>query len=183
MPRASFEMTNISLVILIATSFSGVVGLCLAGLDNSNGPSQSQTMSSNSATQNSQTFDQTAVEKCRDIVENFWKGLLQKGDALLEIQTVLHAAIAESQVLTQLDFRPGFNHYLELLDSVHEAEEPPSSQRDRTLGESGHKEGSGQPEPLESVEKEKELHSRLRRRVCSEEEESGASEDDTEYVL
>ncbi|KAG1723432.1 hypothetical protein EDD22DRAFT_738598, partial [Suillus occidentalis] len=59
---------------------------------------------------------------CRKFVEDYRKGLLSKGDALLEIQNVLQASIAQSSTLSQVDFKPGFNHFLELLDQAHDSE-------------------------------------------------------------
>ncbi|KAG1785997.1 uncharacterized protein HD556DRAFT_1313864 [Suillus plorans] len=86
-----------SLAILIATSFSGVLGLCLVGLsefggphlfslelfvplENSNGPTQM--LSLHPSSENPQMFNQFAIDKCRKFVEDFQKALLQKGDAL-----------------------------------------------------------------------------------------------------
>ncbi|KAG1758317.1 hypothetical protein EDD22DRAFT_850108 [Suillus occidentalis] len=63
-------------------------------------------------------FNQASVIKCLKLVDDFKKGIIEKGDTLLEIQSILHAAISESDILTQVDFKPGFAHYLQLLDHV-----------------------------------------------------------------
>ncbi|KIK38962.1 hypothetical protein CY34DRAFT_14696 [Suillus luteus UH-Slu-Lm8-n1] len=63
-------------------------------------------------------FNQSSVTKCLKLVNDFKKGIIEKGDALLEIQSILQAAISESNILTQVDFKPSFTHYLQLLDHV-----------------------------------------------------------------
>lgn len=143
-----------------------------------------QTLSSNPSSEQPHEFDQDSIKKCLKLVEDFGKGEVGKADALLEIQSILQAAIGESNYLLQLDFKPRFTHFLELLD--HSSEEftnnwgsnyPNDRGRDVSLQEQ-----SCQPsEP--SVEKEKRLCQRLRRRAKSEEEESDDSVDEHEYVL
>ncbi|KAG2359922.1 hypothetical protein BDR07DRAFT_1378338 [Suillus spraguei] len=95
----------------------------------------SPTVSSNPSTGETQSFNQSAVEKCQKFIEDFQKGLIQMGDTLLEIEKVLQAAIVESDILTQLEFKPGFNHYLELLDRAHESRESHDTQRSATFEE------------------------------------------------
>ncbi|KAG2743560.1 hypothetical protein P692DRAFT_20686091, partial [Suillus brevipes Sb2] len=75
-----------------------------------------QTMSSNPPSEQRHEFDQSSVDKCLKLVDDFGKGLITKGEALLEVQTILHSAISESSTLSQIDFKPGFSHYLDLLD-------------------------------------------------------------------
>ncbi|KAG2121361.1 hypothetical protein BD769DRAFT_1390171 [Suillus cothurnatus] len=64
----------------------------------------------------SRDFNQDTIGQCWQIIEDFKKGCIQKGDTLLEIQSALQSAIAESEYLTQEDFKTGFQHFLKLLD-------------------------------------------------------------------
>lgn len=149
--------------------------------DNAN--ETSQTVSSNLTTGDKQVFDQSCVNQCLKFIEDFKKGFVAKGDALLEIQALLHAAIAESDSLSQVDFKPGFRHFLELLDHAEHSEEL-SANRGRTiLEDEPHREGSEDGSRSESIVKEKELQAKLRRRVQTEEAESEESEDEHEFVL
>ncbi|KAG2119980.1 hypothetical protein BD769DRAFT_1390497 [Suillus cothurnatus] len=111
-------MTNMSCAILIATSFSGVCSLCLVRLMES-----SQTISSDPYMGQQQDFDQDSVNKCRQIIDAFKKGSVSKGEVLLEIQTILQAAITESSTLSQEDLSPGFTHFLKLLDHAKDPEQ------------------------------------------------------------
>lgn len=151
--------------------------------DNANGTSQ--TISTNPSSGETQTFDQSAVDKCRQFVEDYRKGRVSKGDALLEIQLVLQASIAESSTLTQADFKPGFNHFFELLDQAHDSELRNSHQsptfEERDIGEG--RESEHDEDHVGTESKEKGLRSRLRRRANSEEEEDDEFGDDHEYVL
>ncbi|KAG1781971.1 hypothetical protein EV702DRAFT_1192628 [Suillus placidus] len=130
------------------------------------------------------SFDHDSVSQCLRLISNYEKGIIQKGEALLEIQQILQKAISKSDSLTQQDFKPGFIHFLDLLDS--------SSKEPADNGRSSHIENEpsgGMPELPggESVEsasvKERSLRKRLRRRAVSEEDESDESEDEHEFVL
>ncbi|KAG1747001.1 hypothetical protein EDD22DRAFT_785727 [Suillus occidentalis] len=130
------------------------------------------------------SFDHNSVTQCLKFVNDYEKGIIPKGEALLEIQQILQKAISESQLLTQQDFKPGFVHFLDLLDS--------SSKEPAHNGRSSHVENEpsgGTPELPggESVEsasdKERSLRKRLQRQAVSEEDESDESEDEHEYVL
>jgi hypothetical protein len=143
-----------------------------------------QTMSSDPSSEQAHQFDQDSVSKCLKLVEDFGKGQISKGDALLEIQSILQTAISESNSLTQLEFKPGFTHFLELLDR---SSEETNNNRDSDNPNDGGRvdsprEQSREPSEL-SVEKEKRLSRRLRRRARTEEEESDDSVDEHEYVL
>ncbi|KAG1767747.1 hypothetical protein EDD22DRAFT_967670 [Suillus occidentalis] len=150
--------------------------------ENTNGASQTQL--SNPSNEESQFFDQVAVEKCRKLVDEYRKGELPKGDTLLEIQAVLQASIAGSSTLTQLDFKPGFNHFLQLLDQPNDSESH-NPRRESTYEERGQDEAreSQQDDGIGTEFKEKELRSQLRKRAVSEEEEGDEFGDDHEYVL
>lgn len=83
-----------------------------------------QTLSSNPSSNVQQpsddqlSFDHESVTQCLRLVSDYEKGIIQKGEALLEIQQILHKAISEPDSLTQQDFKPGFVHFLDLLDST-----------------------------------------------------------------
>ncbi|KAG1758325.1 hypothetical protein EDD22DRAFT_957000 [Suillus occidentalis] len=79
-----------------------------------------QTMSSNPPSEQCHEFNQSSVDKCLKLIDDFGKGLITKGEALLEVQTILQSAISESSSLSQTDFKPGFAHYLDLLDCTAE---------------------------------------------------------------
>ncbi|KAG2740150.1 hypothetical protein P692DRAFT_20753925, partial [Suillus brevipes Sb2] len=82
-----------------------------------------QTLSSNPSSEIQSEFDQNAVAQCTKLVDDLGKGLVSKGEAPLEIQTILQRAISESDALTQANFKPEFTHFLELLD--HASDESP----------------------------------------------------------
>ncbi|KAG1827027.1 uncharacterized protein BJ212DRAFT_1474219 [Suillus subaureus] len=104
------------------------------------------------SSENHQEFDQNSVKECLNHIEDFKKGLTQKGDALLEIQTILQKAIAESDSLTQLNFKPGFKHFLELLDHTIISGEASDHWEEPSLEEPEHQESSVVPkEKAESV--------------------------------
>ncbi|KAG1733494.1 hypothetical protein EDB19DRAFT_1830880 [Suillus lakei] len=126
-------------------------------------------------------FNQSCVNKCLQLVEDYKKGVIEKGDALLEIQTVLQTAIAESRSLSQLNFKPGFRHYLDLLDHISDDNEPTGRVQQDQHDEERDKESS--EFELESVTKEKKLRTRLRRRELSEEAETDESGDEYNFVL
>ncbi|KAG1774997.1 hypothetical protein EV702DRAFT_973853 [Suillus placidus] len=149
-----------------------------------------QTLSSNPtsevqpASEVQHEFDQASVTKCLKLVDDFGKGLISKGDALLEIQLILQSAIGESDSLTQQDFKPGFTHFLQLLD--HASDDLSSDkERGRNANEPERRESDlPSPRPSSSaIIKERELRSKLRRRNLSEEDESDESGDEHEYVL
>ncbi|KAG2036666.1 hypothetical protein BDR03DRAFT_982783 [Suillus americanus] len=114
-------------------------------------------MSSNPSPDIHLEFNQDSVSKCLKFVEDFKKGLIQKGDALLEIQAVLHTAIDESELLSQRDFKPGFKHYLELLDQASNSNEFKPIQGRPTIEEEPHREKSVRSEESESFAIEKNL--------------------------
>lgn len=145
------------------------------------GNGTTQTLSSEQISGDQPEFDQSSVDRCLKHVEDFKRGETEKADALLEIQYILHSAIAESNSLTQLNFKPGFKHFLELLDHVSDENES-GDKRQPSVVEEG-REDNPEPSEPESVSKEKRLRARLRRREHSEEAESDDSGDEHEYVL
>lgn len=149
--------------------------------DNAN--TTTHTISSNLSGGEDRGFDQDSVQKCLQLIENFRKGETHKGDALLEIQSILHAAIAESDSLSQTDFKPAFKHYLELLDHTSHYDELAAEQGRATIEEEARSERLQADVRSESFSKEKELRATLRRRVHSEEAETDGSGDEHEYVL
>ncbi|KAG1774368.1 hypothetical protein EV702DRAFT_1047734 [Suillus placidus] len=129
-------------------------------------------------------FDQASVTKCLKLVDDFGKGLISKGDALLEIQLILQSAIGESDSLTQQDFKPGFTHFLQLLDHAS-GDLSSDKERGRNANEPERRESDlPSPRPCSSaIIKERELRSKLRRQNLSEEDESDESGDEHEYIL
>jgi hypothetical protein len=90
---------------------------------------------------NQLSFDHDSVTQCLRFISDYEKGVIQKGEALLEIQQILQRAISESGMLTQQDFKPGFVHFLNLLDSL--------SKESANIGRSSHIENEptgGMPE-------------------------------------
>ncbi|KAG2111432.1 hypothetical protein DEU56DRAFT_749614 [Suillus clintonianus] len=143
-----------------------------------------QTFSSNPSSESRHEFNQDSVSQCLKLVDDYRKGTIEKGTALLEIQIVLQAAISQSDVLTQLDFKPGFIHFLELLD--HASDESSSVRGAINNGNEPRNEPSihSRQGSVESgTSKEKNLRKRLRRRDLSEEDESSESGNEHEYVL
>ncbi|KAG2029802.1 hypothetical protein BDR03DRAFT_1017934 [Suillus americanus] len=103
---------------------------------------------------------------CTKFIENFRKGVISKGDALLEIQRVLLDAISKSETLSPQDFKPSFNHFFELLDYTSKESNP-------------HRDSSrvtNDPPRSQSAQPERE-------RVPKKEDESDDSGEEHEYVL
>lgn len=151
--------------------------------DNTNGATQ--TLSSSPSMDENRDFEQSSVSQCLHYVDEFKKGAMSKGEALLEIQSILQGAVSESHTLTQLDFKSGFNHYVELLDHVNSADGAQPRRDDRSPAPSSQRESrhDGDDDRSDSIAKEKELRKRLHRRVRSEEAESDESGDEDEFVL
>jgi len=125
-----------------------------------NAAESSQTISSDPYMGQQQDFDQDLVNKCRQIIDEFKKGSVSKGEVLLEIQTVLQAAIAESSTLSQEDLSPGFTHFLELLDHAKDSEQR-SNRAEPVFSDSPRHESSSGSVNEEPGNKEKELRSKL----------------------
>ncbi|KAG2349426.1 hypothetical protein BDR05DRAFT_994462 [Suillus weaverae] len=138
------------------------------------------TLSSVNTSADQLEFNQSSVDDCLRIVNEFKRGTIEKGDTLLEIQRILQSAITESTLLTQLNFKLGFKHFLNLLDHVASDNEPVQGHEQSVVEREG--EDNHQSPESELVTKEKKLHSRLRRRECSEEAESDDSADEHDQI-
>jgi hypothetical protein len=88
-----------------------------------NADQTTQTILSNPSSRGNQDFDQETVNRCLRFIDEFKKGGIQKGDAILEIQSILQSAIGELSSLSQLDFKEGFRHFIQLLDYAFHDEE------------------------------------------------------------
>jgi hypothetical protein len=147
-----------------------------------NAAESSQTISSDPYIGQQQDFDQDSVNKCCKIIDEFKKGSVLKGEALLEIQSVLQAAIAESNTLSQEDLSPGFTHFLKLFDHAKDSEQR-SNQPKAIFSNSPRHESSSRSVNEDPGNKEKELRSKLRRQTFTKKVESDESEDEYEYIL
>ncbi|KAG1717357.1 hypothetical protein EDB19DRAFT_1840311 [Suillus lakei] len=139
-----------------------------------------QTLSLDHTSGDQAEFNQNSVDDCLRIVDDFKRGTIEKGDVLLEIQTILQSAITVSDSLSQLNFKLGFKHFLDLLNHVASNNEP----RQGCLQSDVEKEGGDDHQSSESksVSKEEKLRSRLRRQERSEEAESNESGDEHEII-
>jgi hypothetical protein len=147
-----------------------------------NAEGSSQTISSEISTGEQWNFDQSSVNECLRFIEEYKGRNISKGEALLEIQSILQAAVRESEFLSQVDFRTGVRNFLDILDWAKGTQEV-SSQPRVTISEEWLPQSSVDPSVSESGNKEKELWTWLWRRVLTEEEESSESEDEQEYIL
>ncbi|KAG1906135.1 uncharacterized protein F5891DRAFT_1182336 [Suillus fuscotomentosus] len=65
-------------------------------------------------------FDQQAVRDCLNIVDRFKWDNIEKGDAALKVQRILQESISALPTLSQVQFKAGFSHFLDLLNRVKE---------------------------------------------------------------
>jgi hypothetical protein len=143
-----------------------------------------QTLSSNPSTESPTDFDQNSVAQCTKLIEDFGNGTLSKGDALLEIQRILQSAISESDSLSQENFKPGFNHFLELLDyASRESNGNGDQPRDGIDPQPSQSEQADEELDKSIPRKESSLRRKLHRREVTEEDESDDSGEEHEYVL